>query len=114
MLRRGVETLVDAFDPFERRESTPLPLRILRIAQHLRVRPTKPLRHEVIERPLDIPQPRPTLSPVKRDLDPRLTPDMHVPATTEIEHRARLSLKRRHRIVFNHPVRRNLSCCWNM
>src|ERR1051326_102220 len=107
VLGRRIEALIDPVNPLDRRQSTPP---ILWTIQQLRLRPSKSLRHAGVNRPINIPQLRAAFSPIKPNLDVRLAPDMHLPATTKIDHCSFNRLNHRRRIVFNfsRPKQRTL------
>src|SRR5215217_688785 len=69
--------------------------------QHRRARAAEPLPNEVVKRSIHIPQPSPTAHPVERDLNISIATHVQVPAATEIDHHAILSLNRRHTVVLN-------------
>src|SRR5215213_5132718 len=91
-------------NPLNRRQPAPLPLDILRTAQHLRLSPTKLFPDEVIKRSIHIPQLRTTAQPVKCDLNVSIATDAQVPAATEIDHRSIRRLDRRHAVVLNFRI----------
>src|SRR5829696_8280351 len=82
----------EPLDPFNRRQTTPLPFRIFVTAYYLGVRAVEASRNEVVERTINVTQRGASASAVESDFNVCFAADVEVPATTQIDDCAIASL----------------------
>src|SRR5215208_1591628 len=91
----------ELFDPLNRHQPGPLPLRIFRTAQRLRSRALEAFGSEAIERTIHVAQRCTAFSAVESDFDVCVAAYLQVPTTIEINHCVVRSLDSCDRVILN-------------